>query len=43
MLVFGVTAMKAYHDYFGRLRSGAMEMAHKAPRLRDVVEGRDVQ
>jgi len=43
MLVFGVTAMRAYHDYFRRYRSGLMDPAHAAPRLGDVVTGRDVR
>jgi AGCS family alanine or glycine:cation symporter len=43
MLIFGPTAMRAYHDYFRRLKSGQMEPAHAAPRLVDVLEGRDVE
>jgi AGCS family alanine or glycine:cation symporter len=42
MLVFGGVAMRAYRDYFRRLESGQMEGAHDAPRLRDVMAGRDV-
>jgi len=43
MLVFGGIAMRSYHDYFRRYRSGAMEPAHAAPRMGDVLTGRDVQ
>lgn len=43
MLLFGPTAMRAYHDYFGRLQRGEMEAAHAAPRLRDVIAGDDVE
>jgi AGCS family alanine or glycine:cation symporter len=43
MLLFGPTAMRAYHDYFRRYKSGAMEPAHAAPRLIEVVEGEDVR
>jgi AGCS family alanine or glycine:cation symporter len=42
MLIFGPVAMRAYHDYFRRMRSGDMEPPHAAPRLADVVAGRDV-
>jgi AGCS family alanine or glycine:cation symporter len=42
MLVFGGVAMRAYRDYFRRLESGQMEGAHDAPRLRDVMAGRDI-
>jgi AGCS family alanine or glycine:cation symporter len=41
MLVFGPTAMRAYHDYMRRLKSGEMK-AHAAPRLMDVVDGDNV-
>jgi len=43
MLIFGSTAMRAYHDYFRRYRRGEMEPAHAAPRIGDVVAGRDVR
>lgn len=43
MLVFGPMAMRAYHDYFRRLKGGEMEPAHAAPRLRDVIAGQDVR
>ncbi|MCL4219778.1 MAG: amino acid carrier protein [Phycisphaerales bacterium] len=42
MLIFGPMAMKAYHDYMKRLKSGQMS-AHRAPPLRSVVEGSDVE
>lgn len=43
MLIFGFQAMKAYHTYFRRLRSGEMEPPHDAPSFSDVIEGRDVE
>ncbi len=43
MLIFGAQAMRAYHDYIRRLKSGEMEPPHAAPRITDVVEGRDVR
>lgn len=43
MLIFGVQAMRAYHDYVHRLKTGQMEPPHAAPKLTDVIEGRDVQ
>ncbi|MGE3163745.1 MAG: alanine/glycine:cation symporter family protein [Planctomycetota bacterium] len=43
MLTFGPIAMRAYHDYFARLEAGTMDPPHAAPRLRDVVEGDDVE
>jgi len=42
MLVFGPMAMKAYHAYGRKLKAGEFH-AHARPRLRDVVEGRDVE
>lgn len=42
MLIFGPMAMKAYHEYMGRLKRGEMQ-AHKAPPISDVVEGKDVE
>jgi len=35
-------AMRAFKDYFGRLKRGEMDPPHKAPPFTDVVEGRDV-
>jgi len=43
MLLFGPMAMRAYKDYFRRLDSGEMAPAHAAPRLSEVVTGRDVE
>jgi AGCS family alanine or glycine:cation symporter len=43
MLIFGPTAMRAYHDYFARLKAGEMAPAHRAPSLANVVSGRDVE
>lgn len=40
MLIFGSIAMRAYHDYIQRLDSGKMK-AHRAPALKDVIEGTD--
>ncbi len=40
MLIFGRTAMTAYHRYMGKLKSGEM-VAHEAPPIQDVVEGHD--
>lgn len=41
MLIFGAVAMRAYHDYFRRFKSGEMEPPHAAPDIKDLVEGRD--
>jgi len=42
MLIFGVIAMRAYHDYFRRLKTGEMH-GHKAPPITEVIEGHDVE
>lgn len=42
MLIFGPHAMRAYHDYIRRLKSGEFR-GHGYPRLVDVVDGRDVE
>ncbi len=42
MLLFGAKAMKAYREYFKRMASGGDD-AHEAPRVVDVVEGKDVE
>lgn len=42
MLIFGPIAMKAYHDYFRRMKSGT-DKPHAAPPITDVVEGKDVR
>ncbi|TVQ58619.1 MAG: sodium:alanine symporter family protein [Phycisphaerales bacterium] len=43
MLIFGYQAMRAYHDYMRRLKSGEMQPPHEAPPITDVVEGKDVE
>jgi AGCS family alanine or glycine:cation symporter len=44
MLIFGAIAMKAYHNYVGRLKSGELdETAHKPAPIAEVVEGKDVE
>lgn len=43
MLLLGHQAMKAYHDYIRRFKSGEMDPPHKAPPITDVVEGKDVE
>ena len=42
MLLFGGKAMKAYHEYVGRLKRGELEQ-HEAPEISDVMEGHDVE
>jgi len=41
-LIFASIAMKAYHNYVGRLKRGELD-PHDAPRITDVVEGHDVE
>lgn len=43
MLLFGGEAMRAWHEYTARLKSGAMPRSADPPRLRDVFTGRDVE
>ncbi len=44
MLIFGMKAMKSYHEYIGRLKSGELDQtAHQPPKIIDVVEGKDVE
>lgn len=44
MLIFGSQAMRAYHDYTRRLKSGELDRkAHAAPPITDVIEGKDVR
>jgi AGCS family alanine or glycine:cation symporter len=43
MLLLGHQAMKAYHDYMRRLKSGEMDPPHDPPPMTDVVEGKDVE
>lgn len=42
MLIFGAQAMRAYHDYFRRMKSGEGH-PHAAPPFTDVVEGKDIK
>jgi AGCS family alanine or glycine:cation symporter len=42
MLIFGTLAMRTYHDYMRRLKSGEMA-SHDAASITDVVKGRDVE
>ena len=42
MLLFGPRAMRAYHDYMRRLKSGAFK-GHAYPKLTEVVDGKDVE
>jgi len=41
MLIFGSQSMKAYRDYFKRMKTDSD--AHAAPKITDVVEGKDVE
>jgi AGCS family alanine or glycine:cation symporter len=43
MLVFGSQAMRAYHNYVGRLRAGQMGPDHPKPSIDDVISGRDLK
>lgn len=42
MLIFGGIAMRAYHDYIGRLKRGELDSHEPAP-ISDVVEGKDIE
>ncbi|MBA3563334.1 MAG: sodium:alanine symporter family protein [Gammaproteobacteria bacterium] len=42
MWLFGRQAMRAYHEYMGRLKDGRMGPDHPRPKLEDVISGRDV-
>ncbi len=42
MLLFGYQAMRAYHQYMGKLKRGEFH-PHKAPRITDVMRGEDVE
>ncbi len=42
MLIFGPMAMREYHTYMARLKSGQMK-GHKPATLVDVMEGKDVE
>ena len=43
MWLFGRQAMRAYHDYMDRLKSGRMGPDHPPPSLEDLISGRDVR
>jgi len=43
MLLFGSQAMRAYHNYVERLRTGQMGPDHPKPSIEDVVSGRDLR
>ncbi|MCH7893545.1 MAG: sodium:alanine symporter family protein [Proteobacteria bacterium] len=40
--IFGGQAMRAYHDYVARLKSGRMGPGHAPPPLDELISGRDV-
>ncbi|MCZ6559758.1 MAG: amino acid carrier protein [Gammaproteobacteria bacterium] len=40
--IFGTQAMRAYHNYVDRLKSGRMGPGHAPPPLDEVISGRDV-
>jgi len=42
MLIFGSVAMRAYHEYIGRLKRGELDSHEPAP-ITDVMEGKDVE
>jgi AGCS family alanine or glycine:cation symporter len=41
--IFGYQAMRAYHEYIGRLKAGRMGPDHPAPDLEDLLSGRDIE
>ncbi|CAN5349151.1 hypothetical protein BH24PSE2_BH24PSE2_11770 [soil metagenome] len=43
MWIFGRQAMRAYHEYIGRLKAGRMGPDHPRPSLEDLISGRDVE
>ena len=43
MWLFGVQAMRAYHNYIDRLKAGKIGPEHPAPSLEDLISGRDVE
>ena len=43
MWVFGRQAMRAYHDYIDRLKTGKMGPDHPPPTLEDLISRRDVR
>lgn len=42
MLIFGPIAMKAYHEYIGRLKRGELD-SHEPASISDVIEGKDIE
>ena len=40
--IFGRQAMRAYHEYIGRLKDGRMGPDHPPPSLEDLISGKDV-
>ena len=42
-LLFGWQAMRAYHEYIGRLKAGQMGPDHPPPTIEDLLSGRDVE
>ena len=43
MWLFGYQAMRAYHEYIGRLKDGRLGPDHPAPSIEDLISGRDVR
>jgi len=43
MWLFGHQAMRAYHNYIGRLKTGKMGPDHPPPSLEDLISGRNVR
>ncbi|HMN95472.1 MAG TPA: amino acid carrier protein [Phycisphaerales bacterium] len=43
ILLMSPLAIRAFRDYFARLREGRMDPPHAAPPITEVVEGRDVE
>jgi AGCS family alanine or glycine:cation symporter len=43
IVIMAYQAMGAFRDYFGRMSRGDMEGPHAAPKITDVVEGKDVE
>ncbi len=43
MWLFGRQAMRAYHDYIARLKTGQIGPDHPPPSLEDLISGRDVR
>ena len=43
MWLFGRQAMRAYHNYIGRLNAGRIGPDHPPPSLEDLISGRDIE